>query len=1410
MMTAAGSSMTTPIIGVLATSLILCLINFKRHNRYKQIFMPAISLVYCVAVLALVYTKAIQLENFLKAILNATEILGTSFSDKVLGSIAYRCKLIAIINLAVFGAFVPFKIAMLGILKMVMKNRTIKEMIPETFYEKDKEYGEYFLKDEWTYIREMLKWLTIVSALISGVFIGFMMNNTTHSEFTMFVIPVVVLIIIIECFNYMNGYCRSEYLTDIDGDDSYSRRVGNFVRIREIYESIFPHVVLSAYTAWNQNEKKGIADVISELKDSDSDKVKVISKYFDDPDKKKTLDADCIRASIRLIEGKNVVFNNPFYRDLSDYLLLPIIDKLLDDKKVLLIIGRNSSEEDIHDWISTILSQYTKMSSLWRVSPLSIHEPDCEIGLLTNSQIYDDDVVKSNAEFFANTGLVLFFEPSLTVNTGQVGLSIITQSMRNELNDPVLCIVDRITDGLVDTMSHLLKAEITEVVAAPMPMCTYTGMSFNADGDYLRQKLFSKQTKHLGNGFELAAVAIKNQIPHVTWVSETKSPVRDIRWIAGQYYHTLCKYMNIHIQQESISEKIDFISNLWGTKETKEQFIIVDDEFNNIFSMMRIYLSRGREQSFVNIMSDNYLLRDYMRCNTRMFMTNPDVIPSIVPEYCKSERNTLIKLLVQMNIKPVLEQEIANEFSLIGIRIEYADVLNTLLKLVERFTDIEENIFSIHTSNAIGTDGISSSSYYYIDSDVFNRYFAETLRNAYYIVEEEKLNNNYVNGKLFGHVVQTTLPGQYVVYDGKYYQVKYVSTDSGVVLRRASDNYDGRKYYRQIRHYSFNDSTHEEIITSRVIKDTEVTVLYRSFTVTTTGYLEMRDNCDLKNARVIDLSADPSVGTYTRRIKNKQIIRIRFEGTDVETRYTLCMLLSELFRTMFSEGWHYLAALCYTPEGIEGMLNYLLYDFDISPDDDCIYIIEDSEIDLGLLNAVEKNLDKLLEIVTDFVEWHFDKMKEREVDDPKPDDIDLPIDFREPGLFARLAAKIGKLFGSGKDERIKIEEVEDVEFSNISDSSRPTEEENDVSEESEDINADSSDEDESFAFDAVENDKKSESKADYNSNDDKENIDVDLSVNSELEDQDGTDIFEESAEDEFDTHWEDYFEEKNFAKIRPTRYQHSCYMKFGFKEIDKRVKLESVYKYLKVRGYGKSSLNMARCRDVFEDRILDIDGGVVCDFCGMPLSGVSYEVLDDGRMRCNDCANTAINDIEVFKTLFKKSLDAMMAFYKIDFRIPIVVRTCDAAKIAKGYGSIFTPYNDFTPRVVGYATRPKNGKFIFYVENGSPRLSTIDTMIHEMTHIWQYKNWNDAQINRLYGNGESRDLVYEGMATWAATQYLYLIGEVAFAHKTEQLLLSRPDDDIYKRGFIIFCQKYPLVRESEILRKTPFSQFPPI
>ncbi|MBQ1292064.1 MAG: hypothetical protein IIY28_12060, partial [Lachnospiraceae bacterium] len=97
---------------------------------------------------------------------------------------------------------------------------------------------------------------------------------------------------------------------------------------------------------------------------------------------------------------------------------------------------------------------------------------------------------------------------------------------------------------------------------------------------------------------------------------------------------------------------------------------------------------------------------------------------------------------------------------------------------------------------------------------------------------------------------------------------------------------------------------------------------------------------------------------------------------------------------------------------------------------------------------------------------------------------------------------------------------------------------------------------------------------------------------------------------------------------------------------------------------------------------------------------------------------------------------------------------------------------------------------------------------HEMTHVWQFQNWNERQINKLYGKGPLRLAVYEGMAVWSAVQMLYMIGETSYARLQEQIALSR--DDIYGAGFRLYLERYGISRDGSEPPISPFGHFPPL
>ncbi|MCR4792863.1 MAG: hypothetical protein K5871_08935 [Lachnospiraceae bacterium] len=1423
-------------IGIGATfalTLVHSIVKSKKENRHKMAAMPFIALAYGLVTIVFLFR----------------EFDSNVFEDNIALNFLSDDRNI-LLNVHFYAGYIAARAVLFGILCIFLKKTVFPVGIIKYFYAYNDRYGKWFLKDSAISFREFFKKMKYASALLCGLLLGLSWEfvSIDHS-LTSLIFPFIPHIVIVEFYLFLGGYTEEEYLKAIDGDDSYSRKIRNFYKMRGIYDTLFPHEILVSGTGCEDNSTRNVLDLLEEMKDSEVPHEQKVSEFFRAVGGAENYNSDDILATMKLLNGKNVVFYDPFYRDLGKYIILPLLNTLLSGQYCLFVVGRNSSKADLISWISEMLDEYGKIESFWRVKELSFHDPECEIGVIGFNSLYDNNVMTANESFLENVGFVFLLEASLIINTGQVGLSILASQMERSGRRPVYCIADRITDGLVDTISHIIQDEITEVAAPPISRNLHTFIGWKAEGDYLRQRLFEKQTKYLGNGLELAAVAIKNQIPKVTWFGEAKAPLRDIKWIAGQYYASICRYMNIPVQQESMYEKIEFVPDLWSAEEKDEHFVIAEDEFTNLFATIRTFLSRGKTQTFVNVLSENYLLRDYMRCNTVMFLTNPDAIPCMVPDYAKSERNTLIKLLFMMQNREVSASEVVREFTLAGT--ESDDAMYLLSTLLKKYLSTDISILNkprIDRSD-FTIDSVTGETYFSINPARFQDEFGKTLQTAYFVCEDES-GKEYLDARLFGNVTQTLMPGYLLTFAGKYYRVENVTANNGVVLHRASNLYDGRRYYRQIRKYKFAPYTDEDIRELRTVMDVEIARIEMDFEVNTPGYLEMNSLGDLRSARVHDLSGDPRIDDFSRKYYKKNVLRIKLPDTDDRVRYTICMLLSESFRSIFPDAWQYIAALTVMPDDVDGVLNYMVYDIEGSISDEYIYIVEDSELDLGLIEAVEKNLKKFLELITDFLVWHFEKMREPERVDPKVVTSEFPeVDHKKKKARRQFLKRIKTLFGLDKFEEENKKNLSE-KAEEMAASAEAASEEQTASDETADVqNESGSRKDEAFSFDVADTVKVSADGStaviDMNQDElihddpvsegDDASVKTDADGNASGSDNtvkgntegypsdemfepdktedpdivaiDGTDIFDETGSDLDKEYFEECFDEIGIGSRKKTRYQDECFLKFGFDKIDDRLKLDEVKKYLTLRGFGQNEFRKARTRDSLDDTIIDLKAETFCDFCGMPLTGVSFEQLTDGRIRCNDCSSTAINSLEEFTKIYYQCETLMEGFFDIHFDTDIEVKLADARKIARGWGSVYRPTTDADARVLGFA-RKMFGKYSIFIENGSPRLETINTLVHEMTHIWQYLNWNEKEIKKLYRDPDVRTMIYEGMAVWVSIQYLYMIGEYSYARKKELLMMSQ--DDVYGLGFKLYLQRYPMVRDSSMLSYSPFKYFPPL
>jgi hypothetical protein len=269
------------------------------------------------------------------------------------------------------------------------------------------------------------------------------------------------------------------------------------------------------------------------------------------------------------------------------------------------------------------------------------------------------------------------------------------------------------------------------------------------------------------------------------------------------------------------------------------------------------------------------------------------------------------------------------------------------------------------------------------------------------------------------------------------------------------------------------------------------------------------------------------------------------------------------------------------------------------------------------------------------------------------------------------------------------------------------------------------------------------------------------------------------------------------------------FLEFGGVEHAAAVDASGALAFLQDAGFADGVLAQARAgvrsrRDsAFEFEAIGVN---YCDFCFAQLMGGEYDRLEDGRERCIRCSRTVVRTREDFVDLFTSTRRLFELAFEMTIDVAMQVHMVSAREIARRSGETFVATSGVDPRVLGFATRSDEG-FALNIENGAPALAAMTTIVHELTHIWQFSTWAPGMIEQRYGD-QRRLIVAEGMASWAQVQYLLCVKEFEYAERQEALLAMR--DDEYGIGFQMFCERYPLSEAGVVGRETPFQTAYPL
>ena len=1474
-------------------------INLKKPMRNRQFLMPVFAFIFIIAVmifmssintwLLLLIHKIIEWVNTLlkaewmpeqvKDVLSRVWVPIKNFINGL--DLSYWMFYIS--NTVAILAYFLYKRICISIMKRKFKKKNLlHDRVSGFFYEFFPERDTWCLRDKWVHTRLMFKVVYYTTIALASLLMLVSGRMYVSGLLAAVYYPVLGVIVIGELYFYLDGATRQEYSKDILGENEDAYKTVNYSLLRKYLRNLFTDKLLCENTGVNNALAYNVTneELLEKLANDPDPKVVNFSTFYTALNRTGfPLDHTYLHSSLDLLKGKSIVFNNPFYQDLIPYAFYPMNRSLLKHNKVLLVLGRHAIENDIEQWIKDGIEAVTNIPFLWKTGVLGYDEQDLDIGIVTRSRVIDAKVYDANQAFLKQVGFMVIIEPSKLISTAQIGLNLLVKKCRalDEDKEIVYCMCDRNCDGIVDAMSHILMTSLTEVSATNKHLGTSSYMCWNADNEYLHHRLFPNISRYLGFGTELSYAALKNQVSKTYWYSGDAFPVTDIRWIDKQYYYDLMKYAALPTSQEAMDDYFFTSSNIWSAKPSKNNYFTVEDESYNMFEMLRNFATRSTEQGFINIISPNYLLKDYMAANDSIFEADAKAIPYLVADYARTRRNVILRMMLLMSISYLDEETAKKEFSLIGLPI-----LNTRKQLwfeiyrclsdIETITALPEDYRSavkevtdrgiplMGSDHLFKIDIIKAEEKYnyemgkmeivYSITDLrFIERFVNELKSSSYVAEDEKGERYFLGSELSGHIYQKYLPGQFFTFDGKYYEMQYLTSDNQVLVRRAADHIHGRPEYRQLREYTisaFRMST--RIGAVKNINDLSITREYADIAVSTPGYYRLEKYNDLAKAKKVMFKGEQSQ-IPVRYYRNKQILKIDLPDMDgrftPEVRYTITVLLNEVFRTLFADNQPYIIAVTDDSHLKDDAgcrpLTYSIKGEGVELSENSIFIIEDSQIDIGLLITVERNLNRIFEIIHDYLRWNKREiarsLKPSAEEKPMqiaPEDIGEYKPPKKENVFKRARNRVKKFFSKiasifkrkkkkNDDPEVPKDELIIPQEPEIKDEDTPVmtpdmpEEEIDkttdtpVGENPDDIDGEAQDIPEEEAV--TESDEgEAEGVADpeqavgENETEAAEENDVSAAEGNE-------DIL--GIPPETPANMPASGDEPTMASIEkdkrspfdfsPEPYHKRYYLLYGHTGEPAELDTNAALVYLTCLGFDANPLRDARNGRMIAKYVEatfkpNKSNARYCDFCGNEIYGVEYETLSDGRDRCISCGRTAVKTEEEFKRIFEDVKRNLESFFGIKINTGIKVEMVNSQKLHRRLKKAFIPTPGMDGRVLGVAIKDKNG-YSLLIENGSPRISAMLTIAHELTHIWQYLNWKDKQIKRQYGKALRLE-IYEGMAKWVEIQYAYLINEPVVAKREEIITVNRNDE--YGNGYIRYRANYPLSTGTVITRETPF------
>lgn len=406
--------------------------------------------------------------------------------------------------------------------------------------------------------------------------------------------------------------------------------------------------------------------------------------------------------------------------------------------------------------------------------------------------------------------------------------------------------------------------------------------------------------------------------------------------------------------------------------------------------------------------SKAYMLRDFFFANAETYLNSESHINMFMPSVADTTKLAVFRLLYEMQKNGLPEDEIIDRVERLhpanhSLYSSYSPIHATLAYCIKKATgdDMGDSVyrhFAFHMKTEFNDDSGDFESFYLV------KYRGKNVIDD--LMGEGKLAKVYVNGKTLtanffsDGIYQRYLRGQYMVYNGRIYRITRIRNGQ-IELHPALDDCRLPAGYTQIRRYSVDNSVPRttpvqgrryEVTWSNLMTGFTVQTFKAPVEVNTLGYYVHSMAGDAFNY----LIPTPVEGEQNREIQQEahrnysaaNILDLKIQcKAGMETDrviFLLAVAMNEFFKTWFPYSKDCIAVcpVLKHPEAIYAdelgkHISRLYPQMTLSqkPEEDEtsieLYIIEDSETDLGIVQSLIDNWQEMFDRIFDNLREYF-------------------------------------------------------------------------------------------------------------------------------------------------------------------------------------------------------------------------------------------------------------------------------------------------------------------------------------------------------------------------------------------------------------------------------------------------------